>query len=102
MTCLLVVTYLFILFKHIQAVWRGQIVMEGKDEDVSTPEKKPKTKGTDKWEDSEQGENAVKVLSHTSSDVRHRPGAVINGERRSSQHTGDGVVGSTRRTPESS
>lgn len=87
MTCLLVVTYIFILFKHIQAVWRGQIMMEGQDEDVSTPEKNTKAENSDDWADTERGNGVGRPLS--TGDMRHRLGGVSHGERRSVEHTGN-------------
>jgi tellurite resistance protein TehA-like permease len=38
MTILLVMLYLFVLTMHVRAIWSGQIMWDGRDEDVYTPE----------------------------------------------------------------
>lgn len=98
MTCLLVVAYVFILFKHVQAVWRGQIIMEGKDEDVSALEKTTKMDNPEGIADPEQGEMGGRAFSN--GDVRHRPAGIFNGVRPTVEHTGESVLSGTRATSE--
>jgi hypothetical protein len=62
MTCFLVVAYIFVFFKHMQAVWRGQILMDGKDEDVYAHEKMGKL---------EQGEAAERREEAAASPVEN-------------------------------
>jgi hypothetical protein len=92
MTCLLVVAYLFILFKHVQAVWRGQIIMGGKDEDVFASEKMTKVETRDRYAYVERGESAKRLSSR--GDVRHRPAGVTDdvSERHALQHTDESVA----------
>lgn len=68
-------------------MWRGQIIIEGEDEDVPTPEKNTEAENSDEMADSKGGEIAGRPLSN--GDVRHRPVGVSHGERRSFEHTED-------------
>ena len=34
MTILIVITYVFVFVAHVRAVWKKQILLEGKDEDA--------------------------------------------------------------------
>ena len=76
MTCLLVVAYIFVFSKHVQAAWTGQILMEGKDEDVFVHEKmgkleKPEGKAEGQFEEAAErsiGNNEMlrqRNLEHT-------------------------------------
>jgi hypothetical protein len=93
MTCLLAVAYVFILFKHVQAVWRGQIIMEGKDEDVTPSEKMAKIENAADWADPEQGEAVRRGWSNT--DMRRRGGGIFNRSRRNLEQTGASVFSGT-------
>lgn len=69
MTCILVVVYVLIFFKHMQAVWRGQILMDGKDEDVFAHEKMGKLEQGEAENRREKaaarpGENGVRQRMH--------------------------------------
>lgn len=92
MTCLLVVAYLFIFFKHMQAVWRGQIIMGGKDEDVFASEKMAKVDTRGDYADFERGQTAERLSSN--GDVRYRPAGVTNDatERLALGHTDESVA----------
>ena len=92
MTCLLVVAYVFIFFKHIQAVWRGQIIKGGKDEDVFAAEKMAKVETRDSYVDVERGETAVRLSSN--GDVRHRSAGVNDNTsgRLALEHTDESVA----------
>jgi hypothetical protein len=92
MTCLLVVAYLFIFFKHVQAVLRGQIIMGGKDEDVFASEKMAKVETRDRYADVERAHTAERISSN--GDVRYRPAGVTNdaSERLALEHTDESVA----------